>query len=266
MKKLLFILVLIGPLVHAVDNIQFKSIDFETNVVEMHNFGDSAQSLDGWRFCTHDASVVRRYSSAGGLNGVSIAAGESLFVHWNNDAPAEANRINISTIGGGFATLSRDAYGLQIYINGSFGNGASIADHLQWSLNGADNSSADERSDEAEAGGVWTDQNLWISTSENSTRIDLIDISGARLHSPTDYMVRAPIALPFTEFLVSGATFDGGTLDLSWEDLSGFGVGTYTLQTSTDLTNWEGAGTSGTNSFQLTGIVNFPSFFRVVVE
>ena len=251
----------------AVDNIQFRSIDFETNVVELRNFGTGSQSLTGWRFCSHDGSVVRRYSSTGGLNGISVAGGESLFVHWGNDAPTEANHINISTIGGSFATLTRQAYGLQIYINGSFGSGANIGDHLQWSTGGVDNNSADERSDEAQSGGVWTDESLWVSTAANSTRIELLDLTGARLHSPSDYIVRAPIDLPFTEFLITGVTFDGsGTLDLVWEDLSSFGVASYLVETSSDLSLWTGTGNSGTNSLQLTGVLNFPSFYRVVVE
>ena len=65
-------------LLGAARDIQFKSINFVTSVVEMHNYGTTSQSLAGWRFCTHDENQIRRYSSTTGLNAVSIAAGESL--------------------------------------------------------------------------------------------------------------------------------------------------------------------------------------------
>jgi len=64
MKNLSLILLFIILLhsVHAVDEIQFKSVDFQNNVVELFNFGNSQVGLDGWRFCTHDENQTRQYS------------------------------------------------------------------------------------------------------------------------------------------------------------------------------------------------------------
>ena len=173
-------------------DIQITSIDFDTGVVELRNLGASTEALDGWRFCSHNTSLVRRYSSGAGLNGISLAPDQSLFIHYNNDA-ALSNEINISTVGGGFAALERDAYGLQIYFTPvSFGNGNTIADHLQWSLGGIDNTTADERSDEAEVGGVWVNQGQWISVQSDTDKIRLTDLSAGVLHSPANYALGEP--------------------------------------------------------------------------
>lgn len=262
------ILLLLIQTVGAEDRIQFRSLDFTKSIIELHNFGDAPVSLSGWQFCTHDENQVRHYSDPSGLNGRSIAAGESLFIYWKNDAPAEdTHTINRNSIGGSFSEpLDRGPYGMQLYINGNFGDGNSIADHWQWSQGGVDNDSADERSDEAESGGVWTDQSQWISTGPETVRIVLNDTTGARLHGPSSYDVIEIVPLP-PEFLVTAFSFDPeGNAALTWEDLSDFGVTSYTVQTSPDLSSWTGAGNSETNSLSLPDIVDFPAFFRVVVE
>ena len=172
-------------------DVQITEVNLETGVVELRNLGTGTESLNGWRFCSHNTSFVRRYSGTSGLNGISLAPGESLFVHFNNDA-SESNEINISTIGGNFAALEAAAYGLQIYFPPiTFGNGNSIADHLQWSINGADNTTADDRSDEAEAGGVWVDQSQWISIAADTDIIRLTDLSNTALHSPLNFALGA---------------------------------------------------------------------------
>ena len=192
--SILFLLTFLLPpsLQAAPRDIQIASVNFATSVVEVKNFGSSTELLDGWRFCSHNTSQFRRYSAFDGLDGVSIAAGASLFIHYNDDA-MNANEIDISTIGGNFAPLEREAYGLQLYVNSSFSLGSAIADHLQWSLNGIDNISADDRSDEAETGGVWEDQSQWIATESDSLIIELTDTSGGILHSPTNYNVTSPV-------------------------------------------------------------------------
>ena len=172
-------------------DVQITEVNLETGVVELQNLGAATESLNGWRFCSHNTSLVRRYSSTSGLNGISLEPGESLFVHFNNDA-SESNEINISTIGGNFADLEVEAYGLQIYFPPiAFSNGNSIADHLQWSINGAENVTADDRSDEAENGGVWIDQADWISIAVDTDIIRLTDLSNAELHSPANYALGA---------------------------------------------------------------------------
>ena len=174
-------------------DVQIRSIDFETGVVELFNFGDVDENLSGWRFCTHDNDQFRQYSGSSGLNGVVIESRTSLFIHFNNDGPSGSDDIDRAELGGFFATpLDSDAYGMGLYINGDFGSGFAIADHLQWSIDGQDNSNADERSDEAEKGGAWTDQNQWIATTPDSLRILLADKTGRELHGPDDYIVVEP--------------------------------------------------------------------------
>ena len=181
-------------------DIQIRSVDFETQVIELFNFGSVAEDLSGWRFCTHDESERLRYSGGTGLNGVSIAPSDSLFIHFANDA-SQANELNVTGaggIGGQFATpLDQDAYSIGLYFSSTgaplstsqFGNPAAIADHIQWSIDGTDNTSADERSDEAQNGSIWTDQSLWIPTTATTTGIVLNDTTGGTLHGPANYDV-----------------------------------------------------------------------------
>ena len=207
MSKLLqkFILLIITlsvfNLIHAAPrDVQIRSIDFTTGVVELFNFGTTDEILDGYRFCTHDEDQNLQYSSATGLNGVTITAGSSLFIHFNNDASG-ANQINISALGNFATPLDAGAYGMQIYFPPvSFGDGNTIADHVQWSIGGANDATAAARSDEAELGGVWTDQNLWVSTTADSLGVNLNDTSGSVLHGPDDYDVleaSSAVSVPF---------------------------------------------------------------------
>ena len=169
-------------------DVQFRSVDLAAGVIELHNFGTTTEDLTGWRFCSHDAAVVRRYSAAAGLNGVMLAAGESLYVHFNNDASA-ADEINISTIGGNFAGLNTTAYSIQIYFAPvSFGNGNSIADIVQWTQDGTPDLVADERTDEAVAGGVWGSIDDFIAL-DAGTYIRLMDLTGGELQTSASYRV-----------------------------------------------------------------------------
>ena len=221
--------------------VQFREVNFTTGVIEMHNFGDTDQDLTGWRFCSHDEEEDRRYSSNGGLNGVVIAAGSSLFVHFLNDAPAgDANAINIAGRGNFADPLDRGPYAIQIYFQTPFGNtGTNIADHLQWSIDGVDDESADFRSAAAEGGGVWTDQSLWIPTTAESTALVLTDTTGGILHGPDSYEVIEPIVaavFPSTLTLENPVVAPNGDVTLNWEDLSEFGTVEYILEMSPDLT------------------------------
>jgi hypothetical protein len=199
---------LLASFAHAAPrDIQMRSVNLATSVVELHNFGAGTETLTGWRFCTHDEDQSFRYSSPGGLDGVSIPAGGSFFVHFNNDAPG-ANSINIAGvggIGGAFALpidggTSGDAFGLGLYINSSFNSGSNIADHVQWSFGGIDNTTADERSDEAVVGLVWNSEVAWISTAADTENIELINPSAggaagsSNINSPADYEVQATAA------------------------------------------------------------------------
>ena len=172
-----------------VRNIQIRTVDLVNQTIEVHNFGTTDQPLDGWRFCSHDENSERRYSGSGSLNGMTLAAGESMFLMYNNNASA-ANEFNISSLGN-FATPldAEGAYAIQFYINSSFGSGGSIADHVQFSLDGLDNLSADARSATAQ-GSVWTDDEAWISVSESTASIMLNDGAEiSEIHGPADYTV-----------------------------------------------------------------------------
>lgn len=58
-----------------------RSIDTGALVLELHNFGSANELLSGFRFCSHDDNQFRVYSDSTGLNGVTIEAGTSLFLH-----------------------------------------------------------------------------------------------------------------------------------------------------------------------------------------
>ncbi len=176
------------PLAAAPRDVQVKSIDFETGLIELHNFGAAVQPLDGWRFCTHDEDSTRRYTGATGFNGKSLAAGSSLFIHFNNDSPGGADHLNRSSLGGFFASPldpGPGGYAMGLYLNSSFASTGSLADFLQWSLGGIDDTNADFRSHTA-AGVLWSDQGAWISTTATTSRLELTANLGA-LNSPADY-------------------------------------------------------------------------------
>ena len=227
------LLALASSLTAAPRDVQFRSVDFESSVLELHNFGDDTESLDGWRFCSHDEDQTRSYSSTAGLNGLSLAPGESLFVHYLGDAPAdEANRINIP---GSFALpLDRGPYGIQIYFPPiSFGNGGTIADHVQWAIDGVDDASADERSDEAEDGGVWSDQETWVATSQETSSILLTDASGAILHGPENYEALVSVVIMESSFDVDSIDVSAsGEVTLTWTVTEG---ASYEVFRSTNL-------------------------------
>jgi hypothetical protein len=177
--------------------VQIRSLDFTTSVIELHNFGEVDRSLSGWRFCSHDEDQDRRYTNSGGLNGIVLGPGQSLFIHINNDAsPLDPNSINRSQIGGNFALPfdTDGAYAIQIYWQTPFGTGTNIADHVQISTGGNDNTSADERSDEAQSGGVWDNQNLWVNVQTDTESVVLQEaVALNELHGPDDYDVNNPV-------------------------------------------------------------------------
>lgn len=251
--------------------IQFREVDFTTSVIELHNFDTVTQALDGWRFCSHDDNQVRRYSSTSGLNGLSIPAGESLFLHFLNDAPAgDATAVNISSIGTFASPLDRGPFGLQLYNGGSFGNGNNIIDHLQWSIDGNDNTSADDRSDEAQSGGVWTNQSLWIATTTDTETITLTDTTGGILHSPSNYTATEPTAFPTTLSIDTPAISSNGDVTLTWADLSEFGPIQYIVEVSTTLTpdDWQAIPESplAETTITLTDLDAGPRFYRVIAQ
>lgn len=272
-NRLLFLLITVSifsPL-HADRAIQIREVNFLTSTLELYNSGSTSLALDGWRFCSHDENQDRRYSTTTGLNGLSIAAGASLRVHFLNDAPeGDSSAINISGRGNFALDLDRGPYAIQLYNGGSFGNGNNIIDHVQWSIAGVDNASADNRSDEAQSGGVWTNQSLWVATTATSERIVFSDISGSILHSPDSYTVIEPLSFPQTLTIDSISTPSAGTVSLTWQDLSEFGTINYTIETSRTLEpdDWEPvfAEPLQTTSATISGLSDGPQFFRIVAE
>ncbi len=218
-------------------DVQIRSIDLSAGVIELFNFGAVDADLSGWRFCTHDEAVIRRYTGSSSLNGITLPAGGSLFIHTLNDAD-EPGEINVALLGAFALPVDgddpADAYAIQIYFPPvSFGNGNTIADHAQFSFGGVDNLTADERSDEAESGGVWVDQTEWIATAADSGRIELVGQCGRELHSPADYAVTAAPA-PACAGDVNG---DGSTDVFDFSDLAAnFGAGPGATRAQGDLT------------------------------
>ena len=191
--------------------IQIRSVDFAGGIIEVHNFSSQAMDLSGWRFCSHDFDQERQYTPPNGLNGVSINAGGSIFVHLNNDAPAaQQNALNRSDIGGNFALpLDQDAYAMQFFFPDAggavmFGNSSLIADHLQWNMQGSDVGDALERTGQAVSEGLWGELNDFILTTKATTRIDLIDITGDEFGESAEY----------NSFTIAGDVNRDGKLDL----------------------------------------------------
>ena len=175
-------------------DVQISNIITESRVIALFNAGDTPEDLSGWRFCTHNTGSFRIYTSPFGFNGVTIEPGDTITVHLNNDAdPGDPTQIDASNLGP-FASFELDAYAIGLYFPNAggfvnFGDGNLIADHLQWSLGGVDNTTADARSDVAVAGGVWTDASAWISVSSDTQVIELADPTFGELHGPDDYNV-----------------------------------------------------------------------------
>ncbi len=212
--------------------VQFRSIDLENNVIEIHNFGAAAHALDGWRFCTHSNAQARRYTGAAALNGVSIPSGGSIFLYVNNDAPAGAENFNVADLGNFANNFGQGPFAAQLFWpNGgslSFGAIEDMVDHVQWSVGGVGNPIAQTRSQQAVNAGLWSAANAFIVTSGNSESIDLVPMGG-ELHAPADYLVTEPspgcnpadIAAPF------------GVLDLA--DIGAFVQGFTTQDPIADL-------------------------------
>ncbi len=176
--------------------VQFRSVDLAEGVIELHNFGAVNEAMDGWQFCSHSDLGARRYTLPNGLNGVTLDAGASLFVHTANDAPTgDPQRVNLSSIGGNWALpMDTGPYSIALfYPNGgsvSFGSTADMVDHLQWAIGGSSaDFSASFRNAQAVSAGLWDDASAWVNTAADSELITLNDTAGGILHGASDYTV-----------------------------------------------------------------------------
>lgn len=184
----------------APDNrdIQISAVDFENGTLTLQNFGSSDISLTGWRFCSHDSDEQRRYTGINALSGVTVEAGTTFTVHFNNDAPGGSDSVNRSTLGNFALPLDQDAYSIQIFFPNpdtgtvQFGNAATIADHVQWNTADGTVGSAQSRTAQAVSTGLWTGLNQYVMTQADSLRFDLTDTANGRLHGPGDYSVTNP--------------------------------------------------------------------------
>ncbi|MEM1447713.1 MAG: hypothetical protein AAF726_24000 [Planctomycetota bacterium] len=173
--------------------VQIRSVDFDTQIIELFNYGGTDVALDGWQFCSFDENDAFVYSDIGGLNGVTIQAGTPVFVHFNDDAPGgDPDRINRSDVGPFATPLDVSAWGLSIFDPPpggfvSFNDSTQIADYVQWNVGGAPNSTASFRAGQAVGQGLWTGANDFVSTAASTTRIDLTIVADNRLHGPGDY-------------------------------------------------------------------------------
>lgn len=201
-----------AQLIGSAEDVQIRSVDFNSQVLELFNFGSSSLDLDGWRFCTHDEVDGFDYTSSSGLNGVSLAAGSSLSIHWNDDASGP-NAINVSSLGGAWIDdLSVDDTGdgisLGLYRSGPFGNSDNLIDHVQYSFDGANiGGSANPRGTVAVNAGLWGNTADWISVDESSNNLVLVDDpfpgANSETHTSSSYSVNVAVPEPSAMLVLS---------------------------------------------------------------
>ena len=178
-------------------DIQLRSVNFVDGILEISNLGSTTQSLDNWRFCSHDTGGLFTYSAPFGLNGRSLGPGDSLFIHFNNDAPTgDPSAINQTAVGPFRVPLDQDAFAVALFFptaSGSiaFGNSALIADHLQWS-DGTAPGGTEVRTAQAVSESLWTKTGEFVTTTPNTNRIELNDLSNGRLHGDDNYTAIEP--------------------------------------------------------------------------
>ncbi len=173
----------------AARDVQIREVNFQNGTVELFNFGASAESLNGWQFCTFDDNQIFQYSGATGFNGMSINPGATLTIHTLNDAPGgDPSSINLSALGGVFATpLDSNQYAMSLYGAGAgFTTASRMVDHVMWNIGGAD-PGLTSRANIAVAAGLWTSELDYVSTTAGTVSIQLSDLSGGLLHGPSDY-------------------------------------------------------------------------------
>ncbi|MCB9855844.1 MAG: PQQ-dependent sugar dehydrogenase [Phycisphaerales bacterium] len=222
-------------------DVQIREVNFQTGVVQLFNFGAAAESLNGWQFCTFDDNQLFQYSGATGLNGRTINPGASLYIHTLNDAPGgDPDRMNLSALGGGFATpIDAGPFAMSLYGAGAgFTTASRMVDHVMWNINGA-NPGLTSRADIAVTAGLWTSELDYVSTTAGTVSINLSDLSGGLLHGPANYAPVEPAVDRDVQFRF--LDFQNGTIEL-------FNFGA----TPVDLSGWRLCTFDENQSFQYT--------------
>lgn len=180
--------ILVNTASGGVRDVQITKVDFNTGIVTLENFGATTESLTDFQLCTADEDQILVYS-INGFGAKSIPAGGEFHIHFNNDAPASADAIDVASIGSVATPLDRGPYGLALYWNTPFSTPANMADYLLWtdSLANSGNSNAAIRVGTAQSAGLWMITNDFILTDASTARICLDDLTGAELHDSTDY-------------------------------------------------------------------------------
>ncbi|MAY75913.1 MAG: hypothetical protein CMJ31_14575 [Phycisphaerae bacterium] len=176
----------------APTDLKLARVDFLNGLVIIENVGQTYQSLAGWRLCSHDADEKNRFTNASAFGRERLGPGERMAIHFNNDAsPTDPFAVNASSLGDFATPLAPDAYAIQLFqAPGLNDPEPRMIDHLQWSIDGADDENADELSGEAEDAFLWTNQSKWIVTTKRTDSIVLIDEQKFLLpHVPEDYYV-----------------------------------------------------------------------------
>lgn len=204
--------------------IQVRSADFGCGVLEIFNFNDVDVDLSGWTLLTEDFNQFQQKSAANGLDGVVIEAQTSIFVHYNDDAPAgDPDRLNRSEIGGNFALpFEPKVYVVQLLApKPSESLPYALADHIQWKIVGQGKGVAGTKTSQAVSADLWTASLDFIGTTSATTRIDLVDLTGNDFGDPDEYLVQDASACPAD--LNGDGVIDGGdlgTLLADWDAIS----------------------------------------------
>ena len=123
-----------GGALAAEQQIIFRSIDTVAQVLELHNFGPEDQNLDSYRLLSSDDNETNESSDSNAFLGVFIEAGTSLFFHFLNDAPADPDHLNISSVGFFAEPLDDGPYAISFYSPDFSGLGAPMVEWLSWCL------------------------------------------------------------------------------------------------------------------------------------
>lgn len=150
-------------------SVVFSNVSIANNTITITNSSDSENvDLSGWRFCSHDLDSARRYTSTSFLNGISLAAGESLTF--------EASAINAA------GPFQNNAFSIGLYSDDdgalSFGSANDLAAFVQFTSGEFDNlGSSQARTATAIAAGLWDATGSFVDAGNGATEINLNNLA-----------------------------------------------------------------------------------------